>query len=175
MLEYLCAKAFRLHIVASDNGRLVFAEETGVSLEAFLAGLDRGNLLFHDNRNLAAPIASGTTASAGMFIVPCSMATAGKLAAGVGDSLLCRAADVCMKEGRRLVLCPRESPLSEIHLRNLLTLRRAGCVVCPPMPAFYSRFSTIKEMVDGMAGRVLAAGGIENDLYKRWEGTACPT
>ncbi len=175
MLEYLCARELRLHVVASDNGRLVFGEETGVALEDFLAGLDRGNLHLHDNRDLTASIASGSAAAVGMFIVPCSMSTAGKLAAGAGDSLLCRAADVCMKEGRRLVLCPRETPLSEIHLRNLLTLRRAGCVVCPPMPAFYSQFLTIEEMVDGLAGRVLAAGGIENDLYKRWEGIACPT
>lgn len=175
MLEYLCAREIRLHVVASDSGRLVFRQETGVALETFLTALGSGGLYLHDNRDLTASIASGSAAARGMFVVPCSMSTAGKLAAGMGDSLLCRAADVCMKEGRRLVLCPRESPLSEIHLRNLLTLRRAGCVVCPPMPAFYSRFSTVEELIDGLAGRILAAGGIENDLYKRWEGNECPT
>lgn len=175
IMEYLCAQGIRLHVVASDSGRAVFRQETGIALEAFLTALGSGGLYLHDNRNLSASIASGSAPAKGMFVVPCSMATAGRLAAGAGDSLLCRAADVCMKEGRRLVLCPRESPLSEIHLRNLLTLRRAGCVICPPMPAFYSRFSTMEEMVDGLAGRVLAAGGIDNDLYKRWEGKECPT
>ncbi len=175
MAEYLLAHTRRLHVVATDAGRLVFQQETGLALEAFLTAMENERLCLHDNRELTASIASGAGATAGMFIVPCSMATAGRLAAGCGGDLLCRAADVCLKEGRKLVLCPRESPLSEIHLRNLLTLRQAGCVICPPMPAFYSRPADLAALVDHLAGRLLKAGGIENPLYKKWEGTACPT
>ena len=175
MMEYLCASELGLHVVASDAGRAVFRQETGMALETFLTALGSGGLVYHDDRDLAASIASGSYPVTGMFVVPCSMSTAGRLAAGAGENLLCRAADVCMKEGRRLVLCPRETPLSAIHLRNLLTLKEAGCVICPPMPAFYHPLSTVEELIDGLAGRLLAAGGIENTLYKKWEGIECPT
>ncbi len=175
MLEYLCGAGYPLRLVASDTGRAVFRQETGFALETFLTTLGGESLVLEDNRDLFSPIASGSFPAAGMFIVPCSMSTAGRLAAGTGDTLLLRAGDVCIKEGRRLVLSPRETPLSAIHLRNLLALREAGCVICPPMPAFYNRFDSPDQLIDNLAGRILAAGGVENPLYRPWEGQSWHT
>jgi len=105
-----------------------------------------------------------------MAVVPCSMATAGKLAGGCADNLLTRAADVCLKEGARLVLAPREAPLHAVHLKNLLTLSELGAMIVPPVPAFYNRGSSIDLIVDGIVGRLLKTMGISNTLYKKWEG-----
>lgn len=172
MAAYLLSRGCQLHVVASDTGRQVFHQETGMALETFFADTGDGTLHLYDNRDLSASIASGSVDTAGMFIAPCSMSTVGRLAAGCGESLLCRAADVCIKEGRKLILCPRETPLSEIHLQNLLTLRRAGCIICPPMPAFYSRPASLDALLNQLTGRLLKAGGIENPLYAKWEGYA---
>jgi 4-hydroxy-3-polyprenylbenzoate decarboxylase len=120
--------------------------------------------------NLSAPIASGSYPFDAMVVIPCSMKTLAAIRFGLADTLLVRAADVALKEGRRLVLVPRESPLSPIHLENMLALARMGVTVMPPMPAFYSRPSRLEDVIDEFVGRVLAQLGVANSYVKAWEG-----
>ncbi len=131
-------------------------------------GEGKGTVRLFDRMNLAAPISSGSFPCAGMAIVPCSTGTLGRIANGISSSLIERAADVMLKERRRLVVVPRETPLSEIHLRNMLALRQAGADILPAMPAFYHRPRTISDMVDMIVGRILDRLGVENSLFFRW-------
>ncbi|WP_394821915.1 UbiX family flavin prenyltransferase [Pendulispora albinea] len=119
-------------------------------------------------RDYRAPFASGSAGWQTMIIVPCSMGTAARIAHGISDSLLTRAADVMLKERRRLILVPRETPLSVIHLENLTALARAGATILPAMPAFYSNPRTLEDAVDGVVARILDQAGIGNDLMRRW-------
>jgi 4-hydroxy-3-polyprenylbenzoate decarboxylase len=125
-----------------------------------------------DPMNLAAPISSGSFACAGMAIVPCSTGTLGRIANGISSNLIERAADVSLKERRRLVVVPRETPLNEIHLRNMLALRQAGADILPAMPAFYHKPRHISDLIDMIVGRVLDRLGVENELFHRWGGEA---
>ncbi len=122
----------------------------------------------HDNMNLAAPISSGSFQHDGMVIIPCSMKSIASLAIGYSDSLLIRAADVTIKEGRKLVVVPRETPLSAIHLENMLKLARLNVTILPPMPAMYIKPYTIDDLIKHTVGRVLDQFGISNSLVKRW-------
>lgn len=160
-----------LHGIISPGARLVLAHE----------GPDEATLLphfavLHDPGDLAAPPASGSWRHEGMIICPCSMATLGAMVSGAGHHLVHRAADVTLKEGRPLILVPRETPLSEIHLRNLLRARRAGAIVMPPCPGFYHRPRTIADLTAAFAGRVLDQLGLSHDLGPRWgeSGLAAP-
>ncbi len=125
----------------------------------------------YDSRDFAAPISSGSFPTEGMIIAPCSMNTLGAIASGVTPNLLVRAADVTLKERRTLVLMPRETPLSLIHLRNMLTVTEAGATVLPPVPAFYHRPDTIDELIDHSVGKALDQFGIPHGLYRRWSGS----
>ncbi|MCL6634697.1 MAG: UbiX family flavin prenyltransferase [Peptococcaceae bacterium] len=118
--------------------------------------------------DLAAAVSSGSFAHSGMVVAPCSMKTLASIACGYSDNLIARAADVTLKEGRRLVLLPRETPLSPIHLENMLKLARLGVVIMPPVPAFYHRPQTVADVVRQSAGRALDLLGVENDLFRRW-------
>ena len=143
---------------ASPAARMVWQEEMdesfGVALERWA---DSGRFTYYAIGDLRAPIASGTFPTSGMAVVPCSMATAAAIAHGLADNLLRRAADVCLKEHRPLVLVPRETPLNAIHLDNLASLARLGVTVLPPQPAFYLRPETISDLVDFVTQRTLAA------------------
>jgi len=119
--------------------------------------------------DMGAAVASGSFAHSGMVIAPCSMKTLAAIACGYSDNLIARAADVTIKEGRRLVLLPRETPLSSIHLENMLKLARIGVVIMPPVPALYHRPGTVKEVIGHSAGRALELLGVKNDLFRRWE------
>lgn len=121
-------------------------------------------------RDYKAPFASGSAGWHAMAIVPCSMGTAARVAHGISDTLLTRAADVMLKERRSLVVVPRETPLSLVHLENLAQLVRAGAVVLPAMPSFYGRPRTLEEAIDTVIGRVLDHLGLEHDLVQRWGG-----
>jgi polyprenyl P-hydroxybenzoate/phenylacrylic acid decarboxylase-like protein len=125
----------------------------------------------HSVRDIGASIASGSTASEGMVVAPCSMKTLAAIAHGFGDNLVTRAADVVLKERRRLVLLPRETPLNLAHLRNMVSVTEMGAIVCPPVPAFYNKPTTLDEVVDHTVGRVLDLFGVEqHGLVQRWGG-----
>jgi flavin prenyltransferase len=122
----------------------------------------------YEEEDLAAPPASGGFATAGMIVAPCSMRTLAMVANGLSDNLIQRAADVHLKERRKLVLLVRESPLSVIHLENMLRLAKAGAVVAPPVPAFYAKLRTLDDMVDHTVGRALDQLGVEHERIRRW-------
>lgn len=180
LLDALLAMGHEVHAVVSEAGETVVQLETGVNLRGTLrekqaalaaavgAGDRPGRLRLFDHSNLAAPISSGSFPSSGMAVIPCSTGSLGRIAAGISSNLIERAADVTLKERRPLVLVPRETPLGDIHLENMLRLRRAGADIVAAMPAFYHRPKTIGDMVDMIVGRVLDRLGIENTLFHRW-------
>ncbi len=135
-------------------------------------GEERSNVIRHAPGDLEVPIASGSYRHDGMAVCPCSMGTLGRIAGGISSNLIERAADVCLKERRRLVLVPRETPLSEIHLENMLRVTRAGAVVLPASPGFYGREVTVGRLVDFVVSRVLDQLGVENTLADRYAGPA---
>lgn len=154
------------HLVVSTMGEYVMEHECGVKLE----DLKKMATYFHDNKNLAAPIASGSFKVDAMIVLPCSMKTLSGVANGYTDGLLTRACDVTIKERRKLILVPREAPLSPIHLENMLKLSKLGITIYPPSPGFYSHPETIEDMVLDLTGRLLDTLGIENSLVNRWKG-----
>ena len=157
-LRRLIARGERIELVVSRAAYEVWQDELQEPLEDGIRGLgaaDRVTLYPPDRFNV--PPASGSHRTRGMIVVPCSMTTVGGLAAGAGDDLLKRCADVCIKEGRRLVLVPRESPMSAIHLRNLATLAELGVRIVPPIPPFYRRPASLEEAVEQIVDRVMQA------------------
>ena len=157
-------------IITHETG-LDFSGESADAVQEKLRGYAASDRLhYYGEFDFTAPIASGSFPSDGMCIVPCSMKTLAGIANGHSTSLVERAADVVIKEGRRLVLSPREMPFSAIHLENMLKLARLGVRIAPPVAAFYHGPSTVDDLVDFMAGKILDAMGVDNDLYRRWEG-----
>lgn len=152
------------HLVLSPGAELSIKLEMGVAAAEFEALAD----VTHDAANLAAPISSGSFWTCGMVVIPCSMKTLAAVACGVSGDLIARAADVCLKERRRLVLVTRETPLNLIHIRNMETVTLAGAIVLPPVPAFYHRPRTIDDLLRHTAGKVLDQFGIEHSLFQRW-------
>jgi len=130
------------------------------------AGSD--NIMYYDEKDFHAPVASGSFRTDGMFVVPCSMKTLAGIAGGYANNLTERAADVAMKEGRPLVLSPRELPFSPIHLENMLKLARLGVRIAPPVIGFYHRPKGVDDIIDFIAGRILDAMGVEHRLFRRW-------
>ncbi|QSF44426.1 UbiX family flavin prenyltransferase [Paenibacillus tianjinensis] len=151
------------YIIATGAGANVMKYECGIEMQELA---QYGTIL--PNSDLFAPVASGSFKTDGMVIVPCSMNTLGAIANGMGDTLLNRAASVMLKERRRLVIVPRETPLHLIHLENMLRLARAGADIMPASPGFYNHPTEIWELVNFMNARVLDAFGIEHQLMKRW-------
>lgn len=141
-------------------------------IKSFLAasGVDEGSIRLVSPGGMGEAFASGSSLGDAAIVCPCSMSTAAGIAAGITRNLIHRVADVMLKESRPLILVPRETPLSEIHLRNLLTLRRAGAQIVPAMPAFYNHPKSIDDMVDFVVGKVLDLLGVRNELFERWEG-----
>jgi len=173
------AQTSELHVLISGQSFSIIRDETGNDfsggspeeitgkIRAF-AGSD--NICYYDEKNFAAPVSSGSFRTDGMFVVPCSMKSLAGIANGYSSSLVERAADVVIKEGRSLVLAPREMPFSAIHLENMLKLARLGVKIAPPVMGFYHRPQTIEEMIDFAAGKILDAMGVEHNIYRRWEG-----
>jgi len=164
LLEVVRDKNIEVHLVVSNAARKVAEHE--------LPGFDFSSLAIktYDNSDLAAPIASGSFRVDTMVIVPATMRTVGALASGMCDDLICRAADVQMKERRKLVIVPRETPVHAIHLENMAKLSRLGVTVLPAMPAFYYRPKTVEGLVDFIVGKILDQLGVEHDLFERWGG-----
>ncbi len=153
------------HLVVSKAGQLTREYET----ELTVAQLRALASFYYSCNDIAAPIASGSFKTMGMIIAPCSMKTLGEIAHGIGNNLLTRAADVVLKERRRLVLVPRESPLHAIHLQNMLTITQSGGVICPPAPAFYHKPNSIDDLINDHIARILDLYQIEHPSLKRWK------
>jgi len=175
LLQQLAAASRPVSLIVSSHGLRLLETETSIKsvddlrAEVGAKAWDKW-ITPYDNNDRGAPPASGSALSAGMVICPCSMGTLSAISVGASRSLIERAADVALKERRKLVLVPRETPLSAIHLQNMLRLTRAGAVVLPAAPAFYHKPREIGDLIDFIVARVLDQLGVEHKLGKRWDG-----
>jgi flavin prenyltransferase len=165
-LEYLQALQIETHLVMSRWARTTLVHETSYTV----AQVEKLACVVHNDENQAAAISSGSFKTDGMIVAPCSMKTLAAIRAGFGNTLLCRAADVVLKEHRKLVLLARESPFSEIHLENMLVLARMGAVIFPPIPAFYNHPQSVDDIVNHITGRLLDQFGLDVPGMSRWSG-----
>jgi 4-hydroxy-3-polyprenylbenzoate decarboxylase len=173
LLEVLAKQRIPVWLIASEHGMRLLREETNIkSLEGLkeATGGDWTSVLLFPDDDRGAKPASGSQRTAGMVICPCSMGTVAAIAGGTSRSLVERAADVTLKERRKLILVPRETPLSLVHLRNLVTVTEAGAVVIPAAPGFYHRPTRVSELVDFIVQRVLDQLGVEIEIARRWGG-----
>ena len=177
LLECLLAANCRVYLLISNAARVVIDTETELQLPEFERwpnffgerfNARPGQLKIFSREDWMAPVASGSSAPASMVICPCSTGTLSAIAHGASNNLIERAADVALKERRQLILLPRETPYSQIHLENMLTLTRMGAIVMPASPGFYQRPQSIAELIDFMVARVLDQLGVEHALMKRW-------
>jgi 4-hydroxy-3-polyprenylbenzoate decarboxylase len=164
LLEKLREAAIETHLVITPWGRRTLLHETSYTVDQVLRLADIAYL----PNDQGAAISSGSFLTMGMAVVPCSMRTLAAIAHGLGDNLVHRAADVVLKERRRLLLAPREAPLNDIHLENMLKLSRMGTVICPPMPAFYQRPESVDDIVNQTVGRILDQFGLHSERPGRW-------
>lgn len=170
LMEVLAESGASVYASASSAAKPIFKSELGIDFQDFANALSQKfpSVKFFDDFDFSAPIASGSFYFDAMAICPCSMKTLSRIATATGDNLICRAADVALKERRKLVLVARETPLSLIHLRNMVSATEAGAVVLPACPAFYFKENTVKELVDFVVARTLSAMGIKQNLTAQW-------
>jgi 4-hydroxy-3-polyprenylbenzoate decarboxylase len=167
----------QVHLVVTEAGQRLFAEEMGITsgdlrqLPNRIVGRPVAKINVLPNKDVGASIASGSYAVDAMVVIPCSMGTLGAIANGISDDLVARAADVMLKEGRKLVLCVRDTPFNRVHLENMLRAQQAGAVVMPVVPAFYHQPKTIDDLVTQYVCRVLAQIGLSQEEMYRWTGT----
>jgi 4-hydroxy-3-polyprenylbenzoate decarboxylase len=167
----------RVHLVVTEAGQRLFTEEMGITsgdlkqLPSRILGHPVAKIDVLPNKDVGACLASGSYAVDAMVVIPCSMGTLGAIANGISDDLVSRAADVMLKEGRRLVLCVRDTPFNRVHLENMLRAQQAGAVIMPAVPAFYHHPKTIDDLVTQYVCRVLAQIGLSQDKMYRWTGT----
>lgn len=157
------------HLVITHAARRTIELETDTTV----AAVEKLANVVYRPQDLAAAVSSGTFLTNGMVVAPCSMKTLAAIALGYTDDLLTRAADVTLKERRRLILLPREAPLSVIHIKNMLAAAEAGAIILPPTPAFYCRPQSVADVIDHTIGKVLDLLGVEHDLSTRWSGAPC--
>jgi 4-hydroxy-3-polyprenylbenzoate decarboxylase len=168
MLEVLRdLEAYETHLIVSTAGFINLRHELDMDRKTVHALAD----VAYDVNDVAAAIASGAFKTAGMVIAPCSMKTLGSVAHGLSDNLIARAADVTLKERRRLIVMPRETPLNLAHIRNMLSVTEMGGIIFPPLPAFYGKTKTLEQLIDETVGRVLGLLGVDDiQLFEPWEG-----
>jgi flavin prenyltransferase len=166
LLEVLKKSKIESHLVLTPAAKITIAAETDYTTQA----VEKLASKAYRYNDIAATISSGSFKTDGMIVIPCSMHALGALASGVADNLLLRAAEVTLKERRILVLVPRETPLSLIHIQNMERLARAGACILPAMPGFYEKPQSVSQIVDHLVGKVLDIVGIEHHLFKRWSG-----
>jgi 4-hydroxy-3-polyprenylbenzoate decarboxylase len=168
----------RVHLVVSEAGQRLFKEELGITsgdlkkLPSRILGRTPRKIEVISNKDVGASIASGSYVVEAMIVIPCTMGALASIANGMSDDLVARAADVMLKEGRKLVLCVRDTPFNRIHLENMLRAQQAGAVIMPVVPAFYFKPQTIDEIVTQYVCRVLAQAGLPQEKMYRWAGTA---
>ncbi|AQT86251.1 phenolic acid decarboxylase subunit B [Paenibacillus larvae subsp. larvae] len=174
LIQELLSRGYSIHLIITEAGWRVLHEELDWQvnkreevLEQHFGGFP-GTYTHHFNKDIGSSVASGSFRTDGMVIIPCSMGTLSGIAHGASDNLLERTADVMLKEGRKLILVPRETPLHAIHLENMLKLSKMGTRMIPAMPAFYHRPQTLEDIVRFLVGKVLDNMGIEHELFKRW-------
>ncbi|MDL1956864.1 MAG: UbiX family flavin prenyltransferase [Candidatus Desulfofervidus auxilii] len=165
LIEFFYKKNLPLICLVSEVGKKVWEWEIGISIEKTLPA----NITLHFENDWWAPIASGSVKVKGMVIMPCSMGTLAAIAQGLAHNLIQRTADVMLKEKKRLILVPRETPLNIIHLKNMLQLAKAGAIILPAMPGFYHKPKNIQDLINFIVGRVLDHLGLEHDLVKEWK------
>ena len=182
VLQQLLISNNEIKVVISEAGKKVLEVEEGIKLDnnlekVYSTLLDwteidkpKGTLEIYHSKDVSAPIASGSYPVTAMAIVPCSGGTIGRVANGISNGLIERAADVCLKERKRLVIVPREMPISLVHLRNMTSITEAGGIILPASPGFYHKPKTISDLVDTVAGRILSVLGFDNKLLKPWLG-----
>ena len=174
LLQVLCRAGRTVHLTISTSGAQVLNEELGIQVAlnrfdpAVFGDLGSGSLVYHHQNNFNAGIASGSFRTAGMVVAPCSMSTLGSIAHGITGNLITRAADVHLKERRKLIVVPRETPLSLVHLENMAAVTRAGAIVLPAMPGWYHRPASLDDLVDFVVARLCDQLGVEVDLMRRW-------
>ncbi len=166
----------RVHLVVTETAQRLFTEELGITsgdlkqLPSRILGHPVAKIDVLPNKDVGASIASGSYAVDAMVVIPCSMGTLGAIANGISDDLVARAADVMLKEGRKLVLCVRDTPVNRVHLENMLRAQQAGAVIMPAVPAFYHQAKTIDDLVTQYVCRVLAQIGLPQEKMYRWTG-----
>ena len=172
LIEELIKQDNEIFLVITDNGRKVLEYEVEIDFQKWFENINENKtkLKLCAIDDMFSCIASGSFKTDGMIIVPCSMGTLSKISSGSSDNLLIRAADVMIKEKRKLILIPRETPLSSIHLKNMLFLSDLNVSIIPPMPAFYQKPKTIEDIINTTVGRILASLNVESNLYHEWSG-----
>jgi 4-hydroxy-3-polyprenylbenzoate decarboxylase len=184
LIEALLKQNHEIFVTFTKAGLLVINQELDLNLlnfnteseithalkKYFPLEENYGNITYYDINHIGATIASGSFRTDGMIIIPCSMSTVSAIANGASNDLLERAADVILKEKKKLIVVPRETPLSQIHLQNLLILAQNNVQIVPPMPAFYHKPQTIDDLVNFTVGRILDQLGVEHELFNRWQG-----
>jgi len=172
------ARAARVHLVVTETGQRLFAEELGITsgdlkkLPGRVLGRNSKKIETISNKDVGAAIASGSYAVDAMIVIPCTMGCLASIATAMSDDLIARAADVMLKESRKLVLCVRDTPFNRIHLENMLRAQQAGAVIMPVVPAFYFRPKSIDDIVTQFVCRVLAQAGLPQEKMYRWSGSA---
>lgn len=164
-LQRLCD--WDIHLIVSSSAKLTWKLE----MQADIEDLYRLATVVHDENNMAASISSGSFVTEGMIVLPCSMKSLAGIVSGYTDNLLLRAADVCLKENRKLVLAPREMPLGKIHLRNMSEAADLGCTIIPPMLTFYNAPETLDDQIQHVIGKILLQFGFEHTRFKPWRGS----
>ncbi|MGI0080377.1 MAG: UbiX family flavin prenyltransferase [Nitrososphaerales archaeon] len=166
LLEILKKNRIETYLIVSPSASITIKAETDYKQE-YLEKLTTKSFRFND---ISAPTSSGSFLFDAMVVIPCSMHTLGAIASGTADNLITRSAEVALKERRTLILVPRETPMTLIHLENMVRVAKAGAVVVPAMPAFYHRPKSVDDIVNHLVGKILDLLGIEHDLFKRWQG-----
>ncbi len=178
LIEGLLKSKHKVYLVISKQAFSIIKIETGINWAGNTASeiekkiqkyFFSKNIKYYSENNLSAPFSSGSFITDGMFVVPCSMKTLSGIANGYANNLIERAADVMLKESRRLILSPREMPFSAVHLENMLKLARLGVKIIPPVPAFYHKPKNIKDIIDFVVGKILDSAEVRHNIFKRWK------
>lgn len=171
LIEELLKREIFVHIICTENGKSVMKYETSIDIDEWTRDLKEkySTLKLEDINNLFSGVASGSFKFDAMIILPCSMGTLAEISSGLAKNLLCRAADVALKENRKLIIVPRETPLNAIHLENMLKLSRLGVSILPAMPGFYHNPQSMEDLINFVVGKILDSLSIENSLFKKWE------
>jgi len=170
LIEELLKNNINIYVICTETGRKVVKFETGINIDEWIGSLNKTFNTIHleDINNLFSSVASGSFKFDSMLILPCSMGTLAEISNGLAKNLLCRAADVALKEHMRLIIVPRETPFNAIHLENMLKLSRLGVTILPAMPAFYHKPETIEDLINFVVGKILDSLSIENTLFTKW-------